>query len=65
MSALIKIWESIDGCAEKYICDTSLYIMSVSSERHSIIFNRVISAPGYGKEVVDVLIPFTSAICIN
>ena len=29
--------------------------MSVLSQRHSIIFDRGISAPGHGKEVVDVI----------
>ena len=52
MSALSTIWENTDGCAEQYICDTALYFMSVLSQRHSIIFDRGISAPGHGKEVV-------------
>ena len=53
MSALSTIWENNDGCAEQYICATALYLMSVLSQRHSIIFYRGISAPGNGKEVVD------------
>ena len=43
---------NIDGCAEQYRCDTALYLISVLSQRHSIIFYRGISAPGHGKEVV-------------
>ena len=53
MSTLSTIWENTDGCAEQYICDTALYLMSVLSQRHSIIFDRDISALGHGKEVVD------------
>ena len=49
MSALITIWENTDGCAEQYICATSLCLMLVLSQRHSIIFDRGISAPGHGK----------------
>ena len=55
MSALRTIWENTDGCAEQYRCATALYLMSVLSQRHSIIFDWVISAPGYGKEVFDSL----------
>ena len=53
MSALSKIWENTDGCAEQYICAIALYPMSVLSQHHSIIFYQGISAPGHGKEVVD------------
>ena len=53
MSTLSKIWKNTDGSAEQYICATTLYLMSVLSQRHSIIFDRGISAPGHGKEVVD------------
>ena len=49
------IWENTDGCAEQYRCATALYLMSVLSQCHSIIFYRVIIAPGHGKEVVDVI----------
>ena len=49
MSVLSKIWENIDGCAEQYRCAASLYLMSVLSQRHSIIFDQGISAPGHGK----------------
>ena len=52
MSALSTIWKNTDGCAEQYICATSLYLMSVFPQRHSIIIDRGISAPGHGKEVV-------------
>ena len=38
MSALGKIWENTDGCAEQYRCATALYLMTILSQRHSIIF---------------------------
>ena len=53
MSSLSTIWENTDGCAEQYRCASELYLVSVLSQLHSIIFNRGISAPGHGKEVVD------------
>ena len=53
MSTLITIWENTDGCAEKYRCATALYLMSVLSQRHLIIIDRGISAPGHGKYMVD------------
>ena len=53
MSALCTIQGNTDGCAEQYICATALYLMSVLSQRHSIIFARVISAPVHVKEIVD------------
>ena len=52
ISALSKIWENNDGCAEQYWCSTTIYLMSVLSQRHSIIFDCGISAPGHVKEVV-------------
>ena len=52
MSTLSTIWENADGCAEQYRCVTALYLMSFLSQRNSIIFDRGISAPGHGKEVV-------------
>ena len=55
MSTLSTIWENTGGCAEQYICATALYLMSVLSQRHSIIFDRGISAPGHDKDVVDSL----------
>ena len=55
MSELSTIWENNDGCAEQYRCSTSLYLMSVLSQCHSIIFDQGIHAPGHGKEVVDSL----------
>ena len=53
MSAWSKIWENTGGCAEQYRCASALYLVSVLSQRHSIIFDRGINAPGHDKEVVD------------
>ena len=51
--SLSTIWENTDGCAEQYGFDSSLYLMSVTSQIYSIIIDRGISAPGHGKEVFD------------
>ena len=53
MSALSTIWENADGFADQYRCATALYLMLVLSQRHSIMFDQGISAPGNDKEVVD------------
>ena len=53
MSSLSTMRENTDGCAEQYRYATALYIMSVLSQGHSIIFNWGISEPGYVKEVID------------
>ena len=50
---LSKIWENTDGCAKQYICASAIYLMSLMSQCYFIIIDRVISAPGHGKEVVD------------
>ena len=55
MSALSTIWENTGGCAEQFICAIALYLMSCLSQRHSIIFDRSISAPVHGKEVFGIL----------
>ena len=52
-TSLSTIWENTDGCAEQYRCASALYLMSVMSQIYSIIIDRIISAPGHGKEVVD------------
>ena len=50
-STLSTIWENTDGCSEKYICASTLYLMSVMSQCYSIIIDRGISSPGHGKDV--------------
>ena len=52
-TSLSTIWENTDVCAKQYTCDSALYLTSVMSQCYSIIFDRGISAPGHGKEVVD------------
>ena len=52
-TSLGKIWENTDGCAEKYRCASSLYLMSFMSQCYSIIIDWGIGAPGYDKEVAD------------
>ena len=54
-TSLTAIWENNHGCAKKYRCASSLYLMSVMSQCYSILIDRGISAPGNGKEVVDIL----------
>ena len=44
-----------DSCAEKYRCALGLYLMSVIHQCYSVIIDSGISAPGYGKDVVDVI----------
>ena len=51
-STLSTIWENTDGCSEKYICASALYLMSVLSQFFSIIIYWGISSPGHGKVVV-------------
>ena len=64
-TSLSTIWENTDGCAEQYICDSALYLMSVMSQTYYIIIDRGISAPGHGKEVVDGINAVDKAIYIS
>ena len=52
MSTWRTIWENTDGCAEQYRCTSALYTMSVISQRHSIIYDWGMIAPGHVKDVV-------------
>ena len=47
---LSKIWENIDGCADYYIRDTVLYLIS---QDVYVSIDRVISEPGHDREIVD------------
>ena len=51
-TSLVTIWGNTDGCVKKYICASALYLMSIMSQRYSVIIDWSISAPGHGKEVV-------------
>ena len=52
---LSKIWQNKDGCAKHYICATELYLISMLSQDFYVIIERGISAPGYGRQLADVL----------
>ena len=52
-SKLSIIWENTDGCAEQYRWASSLYLMSVFSQSHSIIIDQGISEPVNGKQLID------------
>ena len=54
-TSLSTIWKNTDGCAEQYRFASALYLMSVMSQTYSIMIYCGISAPGHGKEVVEVL----------
>ena len=47
------IWESADGCCKQYRCGTTLFFLSMTSANFNIIVDRIIGAPGHGKDVVD------------
>ena len=48
-----NIWENTDGCAEKYRCKTSLYLLSILSHAYNIVIDCGVASPGHGKYVVD------------
>ena len=50
---LSTIGESTNDCAENYICDTSLYLVSMLSQAFSIIVDHGIRVPGNDREVLD------------
>ena len=41
------------SCADQYRCASALYLMSYMSQCYSVIIYHCISAPVYGKEVID------------
>ena len=50
---LSTIWKNTDGGADQYRCASSLHLISVFSQSHSIKIDQGISEPGHGKEVFD------------
>ena len=44
-NTLITIWENTDGCTEKYICATALYLISMFPHAFHVIIDHIISAP--------------------
>ena len=49
------IWKNTDGCCKQYRCGASLYFLSLLSSNFNINIDRMIGAPGYGKDIVDVI----------
>ena len=49
------IWESTDGCCKQYRCGASLYFLSLLSSNFNINIDRMIGAPGHGKDIVDAI----------
>ena len=48
-----RVLEQTDGAGSQYKCASALYSMSVISCKFGITYNRAISAPSHGKNVVD------------
>ena len=49
------ILDHSDGCSKQYRCGTALYLLSVLSSQFGVAIDRMIGAPGHGKDVVDAL----------
>ena len=49
------IWESTDGRCKQYRCDASLYFLSLLSSNFNITIDRMIGAPGHGKDIADAI----------
>ena len=47
------VWESTDGCSKQYRCGSTLYFLSYISFKYKIIIDRMIVAPGHGKDLAD------------
>ena len=47
------LWEETDGCAKQYRCATAMYLLLLIFVRFNIVIDRVMEAPGHGKDVVD------------
>ena len=47
------MWDHTDGCTKQYRCAKALYIMSCLASEFDIIINRLVDAPGHGRDVVD------------
>ena len=55
VSGISTVWEDTDGCVQQYMCDLSIYLMTVIPSSYGIIMDRAINIPGHGKNAVDVL----------
>jgi hypothetical protein len=49
------ILDHLDGCSKQYRCGTAIYLLSVLSSQFGVTVDRMIGAPGHGKDVVDAL----------
>ena len=47
------MWDHTDGCTKQSICVKVLYLMSCLASKFDIIIDRLVDAPGHGKDVVD------------
>ena len=47
------MWDHTDGCTKQYRCAKALYLMSCLASEFDIIIDRLVDAPGHGKDVVD------------
>ena len=55
MKTRSTIWYFTDGCSKQYRCDTAVYLLSYQSVQFKIIIDRLINAPGHGKDILDAL----------
>ena len=46
-------WESTDGYSKQYRCGSALFFLCYISFKYKIIIDRMIGAPGHGKNLVD------------
>ena len=53
VSGMSTVWEDTDGCAKKYMCALTIYLMTVLSSSYGIMMDRAVNAPCHGKNVVD------------
>ena len=49
------ILDHSNGCSKQYRCGTSIYLLLVLSSQFGVTVDRMIGAPGHGKDVVDAL----------
>ena len=52
-SDISTIWENNDGCAEQYIHETELYLLSMLEQAYNIMINQGVGSPGHRREDVD------------
>ena len=46
-----RAWEDTYCCANQYVCDLAIYLMTVLSSSYSIIMDCANNAPGHGKNI--------------